>query len=110
MNTDVLKRLSLEQLRKLSKAVDVEISSRMDFRILPGRTGYFVDNKGEKQFIVVDRVNPKSITVKPTNGRGGGWRCPASMLVMDGVSVLDSKDRRRTPTTSPSETYSVEAW
>ena len=109
MNTEILKRLNLEKLRELQKAVELEISSRLDTRIYPGRTGYFMDGKGVKHFVEVERINSKSITVKPVGGGRGGWRLPASMLVLNDLQIATER-KVSTPTTAPSETYNVDAW
>ena len=109
MNTEILKRLTVEQLTELQKAVSLEISQRMDFRVFPGRTGHFIDGKGIKHFVIVERVNSKSVSVKPIEGGRGGWRLPASMLTMDGVPTR-TEQRQPSPSTSPAETYNVEVW
>lgn len=109
MNTEILKRLTVAQLQELEKAIAKEMTTRMDYTVFPGRTGYFIDGSGNKQFVRVDRVNPKSVSVKPIDGGRGGWRLPASMLVMDGVPISQEK-RHRSPSTSPAETYNVETW
>lgn len=110
MNTAILKRLSYEQLLELKQETEKEINNRMDFSVRVGRTGYFLDNAGIKRYCRVERINPKSVSVKDLEGKTAGWRVPASVLVMDGKPKESFKPRPRTPSTSPAETYNVESW
>ncbi len=110
MNVEILKRLTYSQLEELQSATIAEMRSRKDFSILPGRTGYFLNN-GIKQYCVVERVNPKSVTVKPIGGGRGGWRVSKSLLVMDGIPIVQDKAAKIEAKSEPvNHRYDVETW
>lgn len=111
MNTDALKRMSYETLAKLKDAIEKEISGRMDFSVRVGRTGHFVDRDGTKIYCRIERVNPKSLTVRPLDPMSkGGWRISRSMMVMDGIPIKGAEPKRSAPSTAPSANYQVEQW
>ena len=107
MNFDVLKRLSVDQLRELRLEVDKEIGNRLDFRVIAGRTGKFLDSKNIMHYCRIERVNPKSVTVVDLDN-GAKWRISKSIIEMDGVEISTpqvKKIEKHTP-----KNYNVTAW
>lgn len=109
MNTEILKRLSYEQLKELKEATEKEMGTRMDFSVRVGRTGHFVDGHGVERRCRVTRINSKSITVMDLSNPLKGWRISSSAFIMDGVPFTE-KTKSTTPSTSPAETYNIASW
>lgn len=112
MNTEILKRLTDEQLHELKAATEREIANRYDYSILPGRTGWIVDTrrgKGNRRVeLIVQRINPKSVSCVEVTNINSKWKVPPHMLNMDGVPRPPEK--RYTASPKPSQDYGQVAW
>lgn len=109
MNTEILKRLTDEQLFKLKEETEKELANRYDYSILPGRTGWFIaSNDGRRVEVVVQRINGKTVSCVEVANIRSKWRVSPECLNMDGVSKVPEK--RYTASPKPSQDYGQTAW
>lgn len=109
MNTEILKRLTDAQLFELKAAVEKEVHNRIDYSILPGRTGWFINPKNNQRIdIVVERINQKTISCADVTNVRTKWKVSPEFLRMDGVSRAPEKRYSASP--KPSESYNQTAW
>jgi hypothetical protein len=80
-----LNKLNRDELLELNKMliaqvreVDRQIGRREALRYYPGQKVLFTRRRGTVIPAVVERINPKTVTVTVQNGRG--WRVPYSMV------------------------------
>lgn len=113
MNTKILERLSVDQLFELKAAVINEIGKRIDYSIIPGRTGWIKTNDkvtGQeiKVYVRVTRINAKTISCVEIADDRRKWKVSPEFLHMEGVPIRPNK-----PTEAPkdlSKTYDVQSW
>ncbi|MFU9046316.1 hypothetical protein ACNAUY_07975 [Acinetobacter tibetensis] len=109
MNTEILKRLTDEQLHELKAATEKELANRYDYSILPGRTGWFISsNDGRRVEVVVQRINGKSVSCVEVANIRAKWRVSPECLTMDGISRSPEKRYQASP--KPSQDYGQTAW
>ncbi len=91
MDLNKLNLASTESLTKLRDAVDAVLASRLDTRLLPGRVGEFQDRDGRTRFLMIDKINGKTVSGTET-GRsinpGGKWRVGKSQIKVEPVAKI----------------------
>ena len=111
MNTAILKRLTVDQLIELKAATEKEINNRVDYSILPGRTGHFrssgdATNPARNVYVTVVRINTKTVTCYENDNPKKRWKVSPEYLIMDGVRLEEEKVK----TSSPAANYGVTEW
>lgn len=110
MNTEILKRLSVEQLFELDEAVKAEINARIDYRVLPGRKGRIFKSPQEKPIpVIVQRVNAKTVSCIEEANPNLRWKVSPEYLRMDGVPYEKPKRPNEQPDLSEKYT-NVQTW
>lgn len=117
MNTEILARMSLDGLRKLEAAVKQELHARLDYSVRPGRTAWFTTTKADpgesERHVVIERINPKSVTCKELGDSvrpGMIWKVPAPMLRVEPVERHPASRAAMRPVSSRPATAAPAAW
>lgn len=89
MDLNKLNLASTESLTKLRDAVDAVLNSRLDTRLLPGRIGAFLDRDNRTRFLMIEKINGKTVsgseTAKSINP-GGKWRVGKGQIKVEPVA------------------------
>lgn len=90
MNLDVLDKMSTAALSEIQERVKTILHQRSSGALRVGKVGWFLDNKGAKRFMRIERINAKTIGgrevdgihFQPLSAFGGKWRVSPNLLTM----------------------------
>ena len=117
MDLSVLEKMSTEALCGIrDKAADI-LRERSSGALRVGMIGYFIDSRGNRRMLRVDRVNQKTVSGvevdaihhMPLSAKSGGWRVSKNLMTMIDTGPTKSKPANAAPSYVPKSTLD-EAW